>query len=374
MRYDTELRNVAIVEKDLLDRLHDLKKSTPPSRPCLWDRSLHASALQKAIRRGELDEASEHAAALLELDPEYFWRRLRVIALEDVTLGNPEVVGIVLAVAGKRTLRRRYGEAILACTLVQALAAGEKDRTACDLVSWITFSPELETFRQSILALSVDAWLRAARDGSVSIERRAVALQLIAGLTRSSGGRFEVVTHADSKRFGACIDDWPISDLEFYIARRGSNTFSLNVALPFAALERRGRPIPPPTSIAIAPEPHIGTFNAGVLCMYTSLGRAAIADWLRTDARLSDAVRQAEGTSRQEAVGLAVFQVEGGLLDRRTDYAPWIRRRAEGAELAHCGLDEDDSRVLRQVVKEDIAQLHRAREKVWERYAAAADR
>lgn len=56
------------------------------------------SALQKAIRRGELDEAAYWASELdLSGYSEYLWRRLRIICSEDVGPANPHLPATVNA-------------------------------------------------------------------------------------------------------------------------------------------------------------------------------------------------------------------------------------------------------------------------------------
>lgn len=55
-----------------------------------WKKGEVASALQKAIRRGKADEAVFWASELdLSGNGQYVWKRLRVIASEDVGLGAP---------------------------------------------------------------------------------------------------------------------------------------------------------------------------------------------------------------------------------------------------------------------------------------------
>ena len=53
------------------------------------DRWLLASALQKAIRRGSVGIAVGTALEVLDLNASYLWRRLCVVALEDIGFGDP---------------------------------------------------------------------------------------------------------------------------------------------------------------------------------------------------------------------------------------------------------------------------------------------
>ena len=92
---DTQIHNSAAVEPAVI-----------PSDQSPW---LLAALLQKSIRRGRTDLALAAANGLLAYRPERLWRRLAVIAVEDVGLGNLDSVYLaVAAAAGWRKLSRRH--------------------------------------------------------------------------------------------------------------------------------------------------------------------------------------------------------------------------------------------------------------------------
>lgn len=70
---------------------------------------LLASGLQKAIRRGLAPAALVCARDLLHVDPVRLWRRLSVIAMEDIGIPGADAVAEVLWVAGKKAWRQRHG-------------------------------------------------------------------------------------------------------------------------------------------------------------------------------------------------------------------------------------------------------------------------
>ncbi len=51
-----------------------------------------ASALQKTIRRGQEEEAMFWAAEMETKFPEYLWKRLQIISVEDIGIADPQVV------------------------------------------------------------------------------------------------------------------------------------------------------------------------------------------------------------------------------------------------------------------------------------------
>ena len=96
---------VAGVEKILRQNPYE-----PPTRPPLeTDRWVASSALQKAVRRGEVAVAQSAALTLLQLDRQALWRRLVGIAVEDVAARPPEPIATVMAGAESSLWRRHHG-------------------------------------------------------------------------------------------------------------------------------------------------------------------------------------------------------------------------------------------------------------------------
>ena len=103
------------------------------------------SALQKAIRRGDTKTALRMANALHGLDWEYVWRRLAVIALEDIGVADVPLVCATIWVCGKKQWRNSNGGCLQYLhMLVHRMAAGVKDRSVIDLVCWADWGPDLD--------------------------------------------------------------------------------------------------------------------------------------------------------------------------------------------------------------------------------------
>jgi replication-associated recombination protein RarA len=92
-----------LFNKQVLDRIHDqLNRSICiADDPLRCDRWVASSLVQKAIRRGDVELAKRAAFRLLELDKEAIWRRLVVIAFEDIGAGD---VDVLLGIAADRKL------------------------------------------------------------------------------------------------------------------------------------------------------------------------------------------------------------------------------------------------------------------------------
>ncbi|SCL14412.1 MgsA AAA+ ATPase C terminal [Micromonospora rhizosphaerae] len=99
------------------------------------------SAFQKAVRRGELEEATllayEMYATSEELE-ECLWHRLQVISVEDVGSGSflePVIVDAVYRMHG-RVPRGRGDRFLFAVHAIRLLVGSTKDRTSDELANW----------------------------------------------------------------------------------------------------------------------------------------------------------------------------------------------------------------------------------------------
>lgn len=103
--------------------------------PNLWWNTL--SNLQKAIRRGDQDQAAISSILLFNTDRIKFLRRMCVIALEDIGFGNIKLVSKVMDYASShKTVSRptTHTEERSEClTLVAELTQSVKDRSPCTL-------------------------------------------------------------------------------------------------------------------------------------------------------------------------------------------------------------------------------------------------
>ena len=115
-------------------------------KPIAADPWITSSILQKSIRRGETVLAQRAALTLFEQRGSAIWRRLIVIAFEDVGIGNVDALATVIGVASDRAWRTRHGGDLrLAIVLARVLAAAPKDRSA-DYV-WSKKSPDARELR-----------------------------------------------------------------------------------------------------------------------------------------------------------------------------------------------------------------------------------
>src|ERR1700733_7048957 len=77
--------------------------------PIAADPGVVSSLLQKSIRRGESKIAQRAALTFLRLKGAAIWRRLMVIAFEDVGVGSTDAVTAVVAASSDAALRKACG-------------------------------------------------------------------------------------------------------------------------------------------------------------------------------------------------------------------------------------------------------------------------
>lgn len=99
------------------------------------------SVLQKSIRRGLVEEAALAAYELfangLETE-EVLWRRLEIIATEDVGLGLPNAPAIIESLYAQATRMLDRGDRWIYCAhAVRLLATAPKDNMSMELAGWI---------------------------------------------------------------------------------------------------------------------------------------------------------------------------------------------------------------------------------------------
>lgn len=90
-----------------------------------------ASALQKSVRRGHAHCAVRFATMLHGIDAQYAWRRIAIIALEDC-FGDPLACALALEANHSFRFRQRLGELATLAAVVTGLAEGVKGRALTD--------------------------------------------------------------------------------------------------------------------------------------------------------------------------------------------------------------------------------------------------
>lgn len=106
---------------------------------------LLVAVLQKEIRRSRPDNAVLAAYEMYTTSPDvaqHLWRRLRLIAVEDVGMGLP-LAPVLIDVLHRNFDDAPGGDWMMACHAVRLLATAAKDRTASEHADWVATKVEL---------------------------------------------------------------------------------------------------------------------------------------------------------------------------------------------------------------------------------------
>ena len=148
------------------------------------DRWIYLSSLQKSIRRGAIEPATAAATALW-CEPTRLLDRLLVIGLEDIGVGDPEVLRHVIELTTDRTWRRKLPDKGKLATLglVERMCEGTKSRFADEILAIAQLEPALGPARGD-LAIASNEQLADCIATSDDIGTRALASWFLAGTAR----------------------------------------------------------------------------------------------------------------------------------------------------------------------------------------------
>ena len=163
--------------------------------PC--DRWLASSALQKSIRRGDVLTAQRALRTLYRHDPRLAWRRLLVIACEDVGIGALDaVIATTLRSANAKACSELGGEEAAALATSQMLAEAPKDRSADLLFAAVLHEPALKTARTECRSVSIARRLEFVAEPTLLLAERAVAAWHSSGLSHGQNDASAAATLA----------------------------------------------------------------------------------------------------------------------------------------------------------------------------------
>jgi hypothetical protein len=328
--------------------------------PC--DRWLAASALQKAIRRGDALTAQRAARTLYRHDPRSAWRRLLVIAYEDIGIGAlGPVISTTLRSANAKGRREADGDEAAALATTQMLAAAPKDRGADLLFAIVLHDAALENARSMCRSVSVARRLEFVADPALSLPERALAAWHCSGVEERGERRVGPGDLGGLMRTYAELGvPERLLEAVALALKKTRGPFVLMLPLLWlAAAEGEAE-------LVDSPFPPSGLIN-GVplyaLDKHTRLGLQAIGRFARENAEIAQFLTEHVCGSREAALGMAIFYADSALT------RPTLHWR-QSAELTAAGVAADFHKVnvaasvgvaLIRLVRAHIADLNAIR-------------
>lgn len=321
------------------------------------DPYLLASALQKAIRRGDAIVARRAGYQLYAIDRQRLWRRLAVIALEDVGIADINVATELIAIATMTAARRLLGgdTAALDFALARACAAA-KDRTGDHLCSIIGRERAPSQEQAALKMASLNALLAIVASADLPWTYRLHAAVIASGRSEivHSGARIAAVLDVLHEHG---VPPLLLTSCEAYAARQRD---ALPVFVPFAWMLRA----PGCTDCIIARDltapDMVGDWPCYVFDpVNTRLGRQAVDLWLKSY------LVKPPWLPRQ--VAAALWNAESALCDRTLSWplGDTIQKRAYAADLTFRGLPVERHPELNAWIAREMPALNAARLAVW---------
>ena len=333
---------------------------------CYPDRWIALSSLQKSIRRGAVEPATA-AAEVLWSEPSRLLDRLLVIGLEDIGVGDPEVLREVIELFTDRTWRRKIPDKGRAVTLglVEQMCAATKSRFADEILAIAQLEPALGPARTELAMASTEqlaGWCATSDDIGV----RALASWFLAGTARYPMDGIlrrqgDLAAVWDTGRELGVPADW--LNLLDRAARRMH--WPLAVLLPLAYVSKVSGT---PTQLAKdAPYETWRGVPLYALDQFTRRGLVAIGRWLAGCPELQEILQAAAPKSAWPKITrYAVFAVEGQVCGRHLMWSEQrdILRHSMLAELTGRGLAAEYMDPLLACATVNLAVLNKRRREV----------
>ncbi len=346
----------------LSEALAGVDEPTPPV-PLAADRYVALSAMQKAIRRGDENLALRAAMNLMIGGPHAIWRRLGIIAFEDIGVANIDLVGWVTVVIGKPDVRQRLGgEWKVADFLIRTLCRSAKCRATDDLVHLIERDPALTDLRDELPGLSLRDRISSATSCNDGLETQALATWFAIGTDKITSFALAEVPGCPENTFDALRDaDYPGAAVE--IGRMGLKRTGCIIAGMFPLLYgARGTGEHPVEDDPFSAETMIGPVPSWVFDMHTRGGLAAFGRYRRRSERMNAFLAEHADPSANlnRLVGSLVFRMESGLVRKRLVWEEGNRLRV-GANMTRDGLPPEVVPEAFSILREEIDLLNRCR-------------
>lgn len=346
-----------ILSSSLYQRIADtLVGDIPPI--VISDKYLLSSALQKCIRRGAAVQSIAIAVRLHQIDPSYLKRRLPIIALEDIGLGDALVCHDVLTVCASskwwgadvnRTI------AFLASIMANAL----KSRAACDAFSLTEVHPERDILLPKLLKCNATDLIDMACNRDLAQIDRLFALRVLGGITVKQNGTYQVLSRCDIRTLDSIASNLELPEVVCWLMARQRKTAGMAAMLPIAFEAGQNTVVCGGREFPRA----FDNFAGLPLCTldtYTRLGKIALKRFYESSDVLKDfGFQHIPHQNAQPLINLAMFQIESSLLDKYLSSPELddLKEAADEAEMRSLGMVEPTNRKQLYRLLEDGAKL-----------------
>jgi hypothetical protein len=347
-------------------------KSALPSKPIAADPWVVSSLLQKSIRRSDTNIAQLAAFTFFKLKGGAIWRRLMVIAFEDIGIGSVDALTTTVAAAGDSAWRKNHGGDLrLVAYLAALLAEAPKDRSA-DYLCDAKDHPMLTKFWRAMGNASLESRLSHVQDQALGLPQRAVAALSALGIgsrgdiSRGTGGLEALLTSFRELE----VPEELVAAAGIAAARTREPITAMVSLIWLAARQSENRVC----DYAVPPLVKADDVPLCALDKHTRSGREAIWRFAcENDSVRACLARFVPAGLRRSACYMAAFYVDAAPIARRLMWGQSEALEAFGIErdLLHAGLPAEGIQPLLEAMRANIGHLNQLRAQVLARSQAA---
>lgn len=329
-----------------------------------------SSAMQKAIRRGDVEMALRTASAIHGLEPDYVWRRLCTVVLEEVGVADIDLCARFLWVATQKVWRNKNGGSLeYLYLLVEQMCRSLKDRNACDLPCIGYIDPRLEEHRKATADLTGEELASVIADNDVPAENRCLVAQYLAHWEHPKVKRTE-----GRHLFLEALQSAGIDEKVIEVARMGmAKQYELQpYGIPFVwqmveASKANGTLTMEPDELTDLPL--VAGLPSEAFDRHNQEGKRSISYFFAACEPVRETYYAMLGEDKAaclNALGAVLFRVEGHQVDRRLVYegSKEIDRVAVIGDLWYNGVVPEKQQPLLEVTAAHLDDLHAARMRV----------
>lgn len=327
-----------------------------------------SSLLQKSIRRNETFIAGRAALTYVALKGSAIWRRLMVIAFEDVGAGSTDALAKTVAAAIDPAWRKNVGgNTRVAVHVARMLAGAPKDRSADYLICGAKDHPSLEEARRTFGSSTIEQRRNAAANPQAPLTQRAMAAWYASGIEwdrekRVGNGNLPALLET-FRHLGTPEDLVAATGIA---AARTREPIVLMVPLVWLAANEEERSTI--FECEVPPSPTVSDVPLYALDKHTRLGREAIGRFARENVAVRTCLeRYVPERRRREAAYMAAFYADGAPVSRRLKWKQSEYLEAYGTEndLLLSGVKSGGVAPLLQIVRENLEHLNELRADVF---------
>jgi hypothetical protein len=320
-----------------------------------------SSLLQKAIRRGEATLAQQATTLLHRSRGAAVWRRLITIAVEDVGIGDLNLVCEIIHLANNKEVRALLApERDLLTDICSRLAAAPKDRSADYLMSMATMAPSALHNREEMLHLKTGELMAIAANAALPLPQRAIATLLTCTDTAQPCRLRRERVENLLARMGAPD---ALQSAFAALAFKPTEPFVLMLPLLWSQWQWAGG-----ASRVVMDEPpepeFVGSIPLYVYDKHTAVGKRAIALFAQTNPAVRETLaRHVSSIQRIAVAEIAAFYADAAPVKLRLEWAEGHHLRLGGlrADMTGVGCSPDGVAEVVKAVQEKLPDMNAAR-------------